>query len=206
MNLRTILSASLILSSLLLLGCGTSPKTQLYIINSIDRDTETAPLKSDVQSLVIKVGPVSIPDTLDQEPIVTRIGSNLLVADEYNRWGGDFQDDIQRILGENISILLPGSQITLGREITLLPIDFQVIINVREFDGQLGGVVTLNADWTVARKGKKKSVLAKKSVLQEKTGGTDYKDYVAAQSRLLAKLSQEISNEIRKQLNMGSEK
>ena len=199
MHLQTILAALLISISLLLFGCGTSPKTQLYILNPIDRDTSVQ--KSDVQSIVIKVGPVSIPDTLDRQQIVTRIGSNELNADEFNRWSGDFQDDIQRILGENISILLPTSQIALGRETTLLPIDFQVIINVREFDGQLGGVVTLNADWTVARKGKKKTVVAKKSVLQEKTNGTDYKDYVAAQSRLLAKLSQEIADEIGDQFN-----
>jgi len=199
MNLQTILAALLISISLLLVGCGASPKTQLYILNSIDRDTLAQ--KLEVQSIVIKVGPVSIPDTLDQEQIVTRVGSNALRADEYNRWSGDFQDDIQRILGENISILLPSSQVALGRETMLLPIDFQVIINVREFDGQLGGVVTLNANWTVARKGEKKTVVAKKSVLQEKTNGTDYKDYVAAQSRLLAKLSQEIVDEIEDQLN-----
>lgn len=199
MKLQTILATSLISISLLLFGCGTSPKTQLYILNPIDRDTSVQ--KSDVQSLVIKVGPVSIPDTLDQQQIVTRVGSNALHADEYNRWSGDFQDDIQRILGENISILLPTSQVALGRETMLLPIDFQVVINIREFDGQLGGVVTLNANWTVARKGKKKTVVAKKSVLQETTNGTDYKDYVAAQSRLLAKLSQEIADEIGDQLN-----
>lgn len=199
MNLQTILAASLISISLLLSGCGTSPKTQFYILNSIDRDTSAQ--KLDVQGIVIKVGPVSIPDTLDQEPIVTRIGSNSVHADEYNRWSGDFQDDIQRILGENISILLPTSQMVLGQETMLLPIDFQVIINVREFDGELGEVVTLNANWVVSRKDKKETVVAKKSVLQEKMTGTDYNDYVATLSRLLAKLSLEITAEIGDQLN-----
>ena len=198
MKLQTFLSASLISMLLVLVGCGTSPKTQIYVLNSIERDT--APQTANGQSYVIKVGPVSIPDTLDQEPIVSRLGSNALFADEFNRWSGDFQDDIQRILGENISILLPSSQMTLGNETMLLPIDFQVIINVREFYGKLGGTVTLNANWTVAHKGKKKTVVVKKSVLQEKTSGPEYKDYVAAQSRLLAKLSQEIADEIEGEL------
>ena len=199
MKLHTLLSVLLIAVTLLFAGCGTSPKTQIYILNTIDRDTSAAAL--DVQSLVIKVGPVSIPSSLDQEPIVTRIGANALQADEYNRWSGDYQSDIQRIVGENITILLPGSQLTLGREITLVPVDFQVVINVREFDGKLGGVVTLNANWTVARKDKKKSAVAKKSVLQEKTAGMSYQDYAATQSRLLARLSEEIANEIRGQLS-----
>ena len=58
----------------------------------------------------------------------------------------------------------------------------------------------MNADWTVARKSKDKTVISKKSVFQENTDGADYQAYVAAQSRLLEKLSQEIADEIRRQL------
>jgi hypothetical protein len=46
--------------------------------------------------------------------------------------------------------------------------------------------------------------MAKKSVLQESADGSDYQAYVAAQSRLLAKLCQEITDEIRRQLNNSS--
>ncbi len=199
MKLYTFLSASLIGISLLFVGCGTSPKTQLYILNTLDRDTPS--VISDAQNIVIKVGPVSLPATLDQEPIVTRIGSNMLLADEFNRWSGDFQKDIERILGENISILLPTSKINLSRETVLLPLDFQVIVNVREFDGELGGNVILNANWTVVGKAKNKSITAHKSVLTEASNGTSYQSYVTAHSRLLARLSQEIAKEIGGQLN-----
>jgi len=192
----TILSV-LLISSILLVGCGTSPKTYNYILNSIERDTVPA---MTAQNIVIKVGPVSIPDALDQDPIVSRTGTNSLLADDYHRWSGDYRDDIQRVLGENISILLPKSHIALGQEIMLLPEDFQVIINIREFYGQLGGSVILNVDWAVARRGKNKSVIVKKSVLQENTSSADYADYVATQSRLLAKLSQQIAEEIGGQL------
>ncbi|MFW5443242.1 MAG: membrane integrity-associated transporter subunit PqiC, partial [Methylococcaceae bacterium] len=106
-----------------------------------------------------------------------------------------------RIVGENISILLPTDQVVLSSEVSLVSEDFQVLINVRELYGKLGGTVTLNADWTVIHKGKEKTITAKKSVFQENSDGTDYQAYVGAQSRLLAKLSQEITDEIRKQLN-----
>ena len=200
MNNRRILSLSLISLTLLFAGCGSSPNAKIYILSAIDKDTSVPALQVEGHSITVKVGPVSIPDTLDQSPIVTRSGPNMLVADEFNRWSGDFQSDIQRIIGENISVLLPTNQVTLSQEIMLLPVDFQVIVNIREFDGELGGIVTLNADWTVARKGKDKLVMAKKSVFQENTDGADYQAYVATQSRLLAKLSQEIADEIRKQL------
>ncbi len=200
MNNRTIISLSLILLTLLFAGCGSSPNAKIYILNAIGQDTSLSALTIDGHKVSVKVGPVSIPDTLDRAPIVTRTGQNTLVVHEFNRWSGDFQSDIQRILGENISILLPTDQVSLSQEIMLLPVDFQVIVNIREFDGKLGGIVTLNADWTVAGKGKNKSVMAQKSVLQDHADGPGYQAYVAAQSRLLAKLSQEIAAKIRSQL------
>jgi hypothetical protein len=60
--------------------------------------------------------------------IVSRSGENSLIVDEFNRWGGDFQSDIQRVIGENISILLPTDQVILSQEIVLLPIDYQVLV------------------------------------------------------------------------------
>ena len=198
MKVHTVLMVSLIAFTLLFAGCGTSPKTQLYVLNTIDKNASVKAIDAD--NIVIKMGPVSLPGSLDKEPIVTRMGSNRLFADEFNRWSGDYQNDIERILGENISILLPASEINLSRETILSPVDFQVFINVREFDGTLGGIVILNTNWTVVRKGKKKTVVSKKSIFQEKTGGPAYEDYVAAQSRLLAKLSQEIADEIGGQL------
>ena len=200
MNNRFILSLSLIAATIFFAGCGSSPDAKFYILNTIDRNDSIPIATMQNQSVVVKVGPVSIPDTLDQSQIVTRTGTNMLVVDEYNRWSGDLQSDIQRIIGENISILLPTDQVTLNQEIMLFPVDFQVIVNVREFDGSLGGIVTLNADWIVAGKGEKKFVIARKSILQENTDGADYQAYVAAQSRLLETLSQEIADAIRGQL------
>jgi uncharacterized lipoprotein YmbA len=174
----------------------------------MDRDSSISALTPQGQSVAVKVGPVSISDVLDQLQIVSRSGENSLIVDEFNRWGGDFQSDIQRVIGENISILLPTDQVILSQEIGLLPIDYQVLVNIREFDGTLGGMVNLNADWTVAGKGKgkgkdkgkDKSIVTRKSVLEEQADGAGYDAYVAAQSRLLKKLSQDITAEIRNQL------
>ena len=196
MNNRTILSLSLIALSLLFAGCGSSPNAKIYILDAMHRDSPTSTMALQGQSVAVKVGPVSISDVLDQSQIVSRTGDNRLIIDEFNRWGGDFQSDVQRVIGENISILLPTDQVILSQEIALLPIDYQVLVNVREFDGTLGGMVTLNADWTVASKGENKTIVTKKSVLQEQTEGADYDAYVAAQIRLLEQLSKEITAEI----------
>ena len=200
MHNRRILSLSLITATMLFAGCGSSPNAKIYILDAMDRDSSISATALEGQSVAVKVGPVSITDVLDQSQIVSRSGDNTLIVDEFNRWGGDFQGDVQRVIGENISILLPTEQVSLSQEIILHPIDYQVLVNVREFDGTLGGMVTLNADWTVASEGKDKTIITKKSVLQEQADGAGYDAYVAAQSRLLEKLSQEITAEIKKQL------
>jgi uncharacterized lipoprotein YmbA len=195
------LSWSLAIILLAITSCATSPEAKFYMLNAIGRDTLSTSAANSEHNVAVKVGPVYIPDTLNQSQIVTRSGSNMLVLDEFNRWGGDFQDDIQRIMGENISILLPTNRVILYQDVSFLPAVFQVLVNIREFDGELGGMVTLNADWVLVHHPRKEKVLtARKSILQESTDGADYQAYVAAQSRLLAKLSQEIANEIRVQL------
>ena len=201
MNNKPVITMTVCSLFLLIAGCGSSPDSSFYTLNAIPRAAPT-PVSTEVHtSISVKVGPVTIPDTLDQSQIVTRSGPNSLDLNEFNRWGGDLQTDFQRILGENISILLPTDHVVLYQEIMLLPVDFQVIVNVREFEGQLGGTVTLNADWSVVRFDKEKSVIARKSVFHENTTSNEYQDYVAAQSRLLAKLSREISDEIRSRID-----
>ncbi|MBT5221731.1 MAG: membrane integrity-associated transporter subunit PqiC [Gammaproteobacteria bacterium] len=200
MNNRRILSLSLIVATLFFAGCGSSPNAKIYILDAMDRDSSMSAAIQETQNIVVKVGPVSISDVLDQSRIVSRSGDNRLIIEEFHRWGGDFQSNVQRVIGENISILLPTDQVTLGQEIVLQPIDYQVLVYIREFDGTLGGMVTLNADWTVASKGKDKSIFTRKSVFQDKVDGAGYDAYVAAQSQLLGKLSQEITAEIKKQL------
>jgi uncharacterized lipoprotein YmbA len=195
MNKKSIYASLLMAIILNIAGCGSSPKAKFYIMNPLERD-----LSSNSKQIVIKLGPVTIPEILLRPQIVTRSNANMLLLNEFNRWGGDFQEDFQRIVGENLSILLATDHVTLSQDITPLQPDYQVTINVRQFDGMLGGSVTLNADWTIASPKQRKTLIAKKSVLQENTNGIDYQDYVATQSRLLVKLSQEISTAILQQM------
>lgn len=201
MKTQSALSITVCSLFIFLSGCGSSPDAKFYTLNAVPRELSASVTTEDDTGVSVKVGPVTIPDTLDQSQIVTRSGPNSLELNEFNRWGGDLQTDFQRVLGENISILLPTDHVVLFQEVILTPVDFQVIVNVRVFDGELGGIVTLNADWTVVKSGVKKSVTARKSVLHETAEASNYPAYVAAQSRLLAKLSRQISDEIRKKVN-----
>ena len=174
-------------------SCGTSPEPLYYRLSSLAPSAE--PGRSQ-DSVFIRVGPITIPEELDRSSIVTQIGTNRVDLAEYHRWAGNLQSAIGRVLGENLSALLPGSRISLEQEVSLQPIDVQITVNIREFGGRLGEAVKLSADWTVIRFKDKKSIRAKKSILEEKTQSRDYASFVAAQSRLLARLSRSLAQEI----------
>ena len=176
-------------------GCGTSPNPLYYRLSSIPARSDSVDSR---HSVYIRVGPVTIPEELDRSPIVTQTGTNTVNLAEYHRWAGDLQRDIGRVLGENLSVLLPTSHITLDTEVSMQPIDLRITVNIREFGGQLEGPVKLVADWSIVRVTDKKSIAARRSVLDEMSDAPVYSGFVAAQSRLLARLSQILANEVKK--------
>ena len=64
MNKQTILSLSLIAATMLFTGCGSSPDAKFYILSAVDRNAPIPIATMKNQSVVVKVGPVSIPDML----------------------------------------------------------------------------------------------------------------------------------------------
>jgi uncharacterized lipoprotein YmbA len=60
----------------------------------------------------------------------------------------------------------------------------------------LGDAVWLEVRWSILRGPEKKLLKTNRSSIREPVSGADYADLVAAQSRALAKLSQEIAEVI----------
>ena len=78
-----------------------------------------------------------------------------------------------------------------------MPIDYQVIMDIVRCDGRLGDTVWLDARWSILQGPEKKLLKMSRSSIREPVGGVDYSALVAAQSRAIAKLSQEIAEAIR---------
>ena len=78
-----------------------------------------------------------------------------------------------------------------------MPIDYQVVVDIVRCDGRLGDAVWLEARWSILKSPEKKLLKMNRSSIREPVGGVDYIALVAAQSRAVAKLSQEIAEAIR---------
>jgi uncharacterized lipoprotein YmbA len=183
--------------SIFLGGClGRSQTPRFYALSPMQQDQVTPKRESSARNLVIGIGPVKLADYLDQSNLVTRASDNQLVKAEYDRWVGSFKDDFINVLAENIGFLLPTERVYLYPWRPSVPIDYQVVLDVVRLDGRLGEAAWLVARWSVLGGPEKKLLNMERSSIREPVKDADYAALVAAQSRAVAKLSQEIAEAI----------
>jgi uncharacterized lipoprotein YmbA len=183
--------------SIFLGGClGRSQTPRFYALSPMPQDQVTPKRESSVRNAVVGIGPVKLADYLDQSNLVTRSSDNQLVKAEYDRWVGSFKDGLINALADNIGFLLPTERIYLYPWRGSVPIDYQVVLEVVRCDGRLGDAAWLVARWSVFGGPEKKLLKVNRSSIREPAGGGDYAALVAAQSRAVAKLSQEIAEAI----------
>jgi uncharacterized lipoprotein YmbA len=185
----------IIITALLLAGCGGSQAVQFYTLSSPDGMQSTASDLPVGDEVAIGVGPVQFPEMLTKPQIVTRTGSHKLHVDEFHRWGSPLDEDFTAVLAENLSTLLGTNRTAVFPWGGHFQPAYRVVMNVQRFDGQPGGYVTLNATWTLL--GQDAYELAtKRSVIEEQASGGGYGSLVSAKSRALSILSREIAEEI----------
>ncbi len=177
-------------------GCSTSSSAvNFYALTAMDGDApaiaanpETAP--------AIGIGRVTLPAYLQRPHIVVRTASNQMRIEEYHRWAGSLEDDIQRVLIENLM------QLTGTERIARMPWagDFQPDVTLRmeiyRFEAGAGNTVRLLAAVTLIRRGVPMAPETWTVNLEASSDGRSYADLVAAQSRLLADVSRGIAEKI----------
>ena len=125
--------------------------------------------------------------------IVTRTNDNQAVKAEFDRWVGSLKDNLINVLADNLGVLLSTERIYLFPWRVSVPIDYQVVLDIVRCDGRLGDAVWLEVRWSILGGPEKKLLKTHRSSIREPVSGADYAALVAAQSRALAKLSQEIA-------------
>jgi len=180
------------------LGCVGSAPAKFYTLSPL---STTGAVKSEKETsgmdLAIGIGPVRLPQYLERKEIVTRTDPNKIDLAAFDLWGGSLQDDFQRNLLENLSLLLAGERVSLYQWPGLGALDYRVGVGVIRFDGNLGGDVVLIANWTIRDGQGNKVIRAQNSRIQEPTGGQSYEAMVGGMSRALGRLSREIGEGIK---------
>jgi uncharacterized lipoprotein YmbA len=185
----------LALAAIFLGGC-RSQAPRFYALSPIQEDQGISARKSPAQNAVIGIGPVKLAEYLDESLIVTRTSDNELAKAQFNRWVGSFKDNFINVFADDIGFLIPTERIYLYPWRLSVPIDYQITLDVVRCDGRLGDAALLEARWSILGGPEKKLLKTNRSSIREPVSGADYTALVAAQSRAIAKLSQEIAQAI----------
>ena len=174
-------------------GClGKSQSPRFYALNPMSENEAKVKNDTPARDAIIGIGPIKLADYLDQSKLVTRTGDNRMVKAEFDLWAGSFKDNLTNVLAENIGFLVPTEHIYIYPWRQSVPIDYQIVLDVVRFDGELGKDAWLVARWSLLG-GKDRELLeVGRSSIREPVAGSDYAALVAAQSRTLEKLSREI--------------
>ena len=169
-------------------GCA-SPPSRFYTLSATAAPGTTA------SKLTIAVGPVSVPAAVDQPQIVVNTSTNQVTFDEFNRWASPLQDNIARVVADNLVVILGTPRVTLFPQPLNTEVDYRVQIEVRNFESVPGKSAALDAVWTVRRTKGGKSETGRSSA-REPLQDSSYDALAAAHSRGIARMSADIADAV----------
>jgi uncharacterized protein len=173
-----------------LLNPGPQPRTRFFMLSP------TAPAAAPTAAMpaaVIGVGPIRMPDYLDRRTLIVRNGRNELALVELTQWAEPLGDTFARVLADNLSVQLGTRQVALFPWRPAMRIDYQVTVQVAQFDGPLGGPVLLRAHWQVSGGDGKIIGDSGYTQIEEQAGDATIDALVAAQSAAAGRFGREIA-------------
>jgi uncharacterized lipoprotein YmbA len=172
-----------------LTACATSPATRFYTL------TATAAPAATPSTLVVAVGPVTVPATVDRPEIVVSAGRNELIPDDFHRWASPLQDNFSRVIAEDLGLILGSPRVGRFPPPLGVDADYRVFVDVRSFNSTLGEAAAIDAMWTVRRM-KDKKTQSGRTLARESAADGSYQALAAAHSQAAAKMSRDIADAI----------
>ena len=166
---------------LLLAACGSPPKERYYMLSP----AAAASPAGGASAPSIAVGPVSLPEMIDQQQMVVQVAANQVAIYEFQRWASPLKSEVARVIAANLAQELGTARVWVYAQTTLANPDYQVLVDIQRFDSVLGEAVTIDALWTVRRAAGGTPKTGRSSV-RETVSGAGFDALVAAHSRALA--------------------
>src|SRR5262245_6558147 len=178
---------------LLVLGGCASPKDRYYTLTPAA--AASAPAAAAFAGSVA-VGPVNVPEMIDQPQMVVQVAANQVALYEFHRWASPLKSEIARVIAANLAQELGTRRVWSYAQGALPAPDYRVLVDVQRFDSAFGDAATVEAFWVIrpAAGGGPKTGL---SVVREPVSGAGFDALVAAQSRALARVSADIAGALR---------
>jgi uncharacterized lipoprotein YmbA len=196
MKSRSGFSFGVVVLTLLLSGCTRDSKpVQFYMLNADSGVVGATRIPVSAQGPVIGLGPIRIPEYLNRSQMIVAITDNQYRLAEDHRWAERLDQNISLALFKTLPRQLGTDRIVRYPWPQRQTVDYQVGIDILEFNVDANGQSRLMAQWFIKRKDK--PAIDKRSVYQFPASTTDHAVMVKAQSQCLTKLGQEIAETLR---------
>jgi uncharacterized lipoprotein YmbA len=172
------------LFALLLASCATS---RSYYVLTADGPSPTGGGQS------IGVGPLVLAEYLDRQNLVLQDAPNRLAVAEDHRWAGDLAASIERVTAINLGRRLGTGNVRTYPWQRDDEISQQVTLDIRQLHGGADGYAVIEAGWRVYSLPDRRLKASRTFAAREQLEADGYQAMVAAQSRLLARLADDIA-------------
>ena len=202
---KPVFTWGMVVLTLLSSGCmRNSGPVQFYMLNADSGVADTVRVSAASQGPVIGLGPIRIPEYLNRPQMIIAIADNQYRLSEDHRWAEPLDQNISLALFKALPHQLGTDRIVRFPWSQRQVIDYQVGIDILEFNVDASGQSRLIAQWFIKRK--ELPTIDKRSVHQSPASTTDHAVMVKAQSQCLTKLGQEISKTLRQLMASGDGK
>lgn len=194
---------AIIICWLALAGClgGPSAPTNFYMLSPMSVSQAGTSAAAGEGRIRIGLSTVVVAEYLNRNEIVVNLDNTLYQLAEFNQWAEPLNDNLTRVLAENLTNLLREESIAifLSTESSISP-DYRLEIDVLRLDGNLGDKVMLFAQWALLETEEDELIVLRRSEYQEQDADNTYKGLVMAKSRMVEELSRDIADAVKKTL------
>ncbi|MFT6390231.1 MAG: putative lipoprotein YmbA [Cellvibrionaceae bacterium] len=171
------------------IACSRVPTTRYYTLVSDDSIPNASDNNSDDSGFSIGIGPLVIPNSLENFSVISIENNNNMIINLYYLWAGNLKSNINQVVADNISRALNIDSVWAFPWDNRNRPKIQIRIVFEQFMGELGKSVTVQAKWTMLADYGKKEIKTEKTVITESLSSSDYLSYVQALNIALNKLS-----------------
>jgi uncharacterized protein len=174
---------------ILVSGC-SQPNQKFYVLTADGPSVSGA-------GIGIGVGPISVAEYLDRPNLVVQESPNQLAVAEDHRWAGDLSASIARVTAVNLGRQMKSGNVRVYPWQRDEEIRYQVTLDVRQLHSAEDGYAVLEAGWRVYSLPDKRLKASRTYIDREALEANGYAPMVAAQSRMLGRMAQEIASALR---------
>lgn len=177
----------LAIAAILMHAVACTPAPQFHYLLTADGPTPAG------GGVGIGVGPVVVPDYLERPNLAIQEQPNQLSFASDHRWAGALDASIARVLATNLGHRKRTGNVRVYPWTLDDGLRHQVTLDIREFHGDADGHAVLEAGWRLYGLPERRLLASRTFSGREALERDGYPSLVAAQSRLLSRLADEIA-------------